>query len=416
MDIKGTGVYIVTGKQGAGKTYYAVDCIVNALLSGRLVYTNIELKWAAITKHCYALGVTVPRGNYRTLQSGPNWHRNLAEGAIAVYDETQLDYNNRDYKQTDREQRELLEFFPQARKNGVLIVLITQDEHNIDVQFLRQASRYFRIKDLLSFPVIKAFFPIPLTLVFECAADGTTINDRYYIWRKKCFAFYDTRQKYKAFRLDGAPAEEVIGKKRSNPYSSILLLLSIASAAYGYHLSKKTVPQADTVISPVAKPSPKLAEPIKPIEEPSIELTNEDKLPTVKSHFGRFHTKVKVTFRPEKGDTDPHYMRDSYIELDTGRTLRKGDWLQGIILSWVWIAPSVCRVKVINPDTNKITTLTLYDSTLNGIERNRTSNFIRPNALGDLPSVEGGNKEPQKDSVSLVPETGLLQKAKDLLK
>jgi len=156
-----TGLCVITGKQGDGKTYYAVRKIVDFLAGGRVVYSNILLRWENLGPYFKSLGLTVPQGNFRPFESTKNWHRGLTTGCAAVLDETQLDFNARDFKATDVEQRELLEFVPQARKNGVFIIIITQHEANVDTQFLRQAGSYIRCKNLLSYPVIKAFFAHP---------------------------------------------------------------------------------------------------------------------------------------------------------------------------------------------------------------------------------------------------------------
>jgi len=233
------------------------------------------------------------------------------------------------------------------------------------------------------------------------------------------------------------PAAEVIGKRKTSPYAPIILLSAIACFLLGWYQEGKKSPEAKEEINPPAPRAPVIAPKIElqqfPSPLPSPEIVNEDKLPTVDKHINRTNEPVWVKMLVRHGPREDlygqpaetawpidGYWRYSEIHLSTGRILKPGDWMQGIILRWIWLTPTVCRLTVNDPATNKITTLHLYDSKLDGIERNRLSNYVRPAALGNLPSDKGGiSGVPQSVedlTPSIEPVQNLVEKARAILK
>jgi len=384
------GIAVITGKQGDGKTYYAVGRMIEELSYGRVVYSNVKLIWPEVAKILSGMGLTVPATNYRHLSEEQmvNWHREINTDCAVFLDEVQLYYNSRYYKATHERQREMLEFIPQARKNGCLIAFITQHESNVDTQFLRQTSRYYRCKNLLRHPWVKTFFPFAVGIVNITGPDGKTCDDRDWVKFGKYYKCYDTRQTYRAFEMSGAPAAAVTGKRKGSPWAAILLSLSIAFAGIGYWIDSQKKPEPVPVVAaPSLKPNPSvyvppLPAPVSgtlhlPVSDPN------DLYPVVVRRYGSSST--------VGSSADGLHWLPSIV-LDSGRVLRKGSWLDGVIVSWLWVTPEVCLMAVNDPFTNTNKTIKLYDHKLSGSERSSTSNYNKPAPVVRQSSSEGRTK------------------------
>lgn len=401
------GIICITGKQGGGKTYYSVTRIVEELAKGRVVYSNIKLNWEKVGPYFKSIGLTVPASNYRQFQDLSMWHREINEGCAVFLDEVQLYYNNRDFKETDKRSRELLEFIPQARKNGVYLAFITQHESNVDTQFLRQAAAYYRCQNLQAYPFIKAFIPLSLGLINVVKPDGKTVVERIWMRRKKLyFDFYDTRQKYKTFDLGGAPAAEVIGTRKGSPWASIWFALAVGFACFGWWKDSRDFKVApDAVSAPVVERKgpvvyDKIPDPVVlPVAAANSSVSGkgdppgdpDDVYPTVVKHWGR---------TSQKGEVSEGHHWDPAIVLNTGRTLRVGSWLDGVIITWLWVTPEICLLTVRDPMTQKDKQLKLYDHRLLASERNQNSNFRKPSPVGSIPSGESGSGESEENNPS----------------
>jgi len=391
------GIAVITGKQGDGKTYYAVGRMIEELSHGRVVYSNVKLIWPEVAKILGGMGLTVPATNYRHLSEAQmvNWHREINTDCAVFLDEVQLYYNARDYKSTHDRQREMLEFIPQARKNGCLIAFITQHESNVDTQFLRQTARYYRCKNLLRHPWIRTFFPFAIGIVNITGPDGKTCDDRDWVKFGKYYKCYNTRQTYRAFEMSGAPAAPVVGKRKGSPWAAILLALTVAFAGIGYWVDSQKKPVPVAAVPPPAnlKPAPVTYVPPPPInnssDPPLRQPEPDDGFPVVVRHFGRSSS---------VGDASDGLHWLPSIILDSGRVVRKGSWLDGVVVSWVWVSPECCMMAVRDPFTNVEKTIKLYDSKLSARERNQYSNYLKPADVVRKPTSEGGTQGVSVDS------------------
>jgi len=264
----------VVGRTGSGKTFYAVRCMLADLLGGKVVYSNIQLKWEGVERYAKRMGIPhVPRGNFRFLETEANFHNALVPGASVYLDEAHIAWNARDFRQTDQNQREMLTFLTQARHVKCTVVFITQHEGNVDSQMARVAVYIVRMRNWLQLPML-AFMHSLLgkpkwmerSVASTCDRDGKTVLDRDSFVRSKAIGdCYDTTQLHHAFALNGAPGEAVHGKvKREHP-GFVFMTVGLVLLGIWWWLSPSSVP-ADSSPVPVAsapsrKPSTRQLEP-----------------------------------------------------------------------------------------------------------------------------------------------------------
>jgi len=367
-DNAGLGLVVVKGKMGAGKTMFAVRYILQDLAKGRVVYSNIELNWEACVRYHKKRGIEVPRENYRHLTVEHNWHEQLAEGSLVVLDEAQLTYNARDFGKTDKEERDLLTFIPQARKWGCQVWIVTQHEGNVDTQFLRQAAYYYRAYDLWHNPLIKMLLPWPFSIISKLDSDGKTRLESFWMHRgKELYQCYDTRQKYKVFNLGGAPGAPVQGKYNPPNKGRALVILGAVLALLGMGIRRMGAPRPTV---PVVTESP------RPV--PPVRVVTGDPSPPLVSGPGLVSTPVKAPPAPDSEETRtaveqdlPGFVRvfggtsstgrpggnTPVIAMADGTRVRVGSWLCGRVLSWVMLSPECILLSIDHP----LKTIKIYD-------------------------------------------------------
>jgi hypothetical protein len=180
-----TPIQYVTGPLGSGKSFYAVRQIARALLSGKVVFGNVELVdgWSKImARHNrYVRFSAKRRAEYELdLESRylfvPEIERmtkvkihGLGEGrAVLVLDEAHNDLNNRDWQST--ESKEFLRWLSLVRKKGANTYIISQHKDNTDAGARRIATTQIQVvnyKQITRVPVLDiALCPIPVFRAF----------------------------------------------------------------------------------------------------------------------------------------------------------------------------------------------------------------------------------------------------------
>jgi hypothetical protein len=195
-------IQIVTGKLGAGKTLYSMTRIVDDLVKGKTVCTNIAVNWPAI--------VALARRKYRVVlddsqlvvvdpRNDRNWHKQIPWGLgfdfVELYlDEIHLFFNARDWQETKKVAGDMVSFLSQSRKARVNITFIVQDENTLDAQFKMQAEwvLYIVNSDHLPFGILGA---LPVKFFIVCKRDaenGNTLSRTCKGYDKSYFGLYDS--------------------------------------------------------------------------------------------------------------------------------------------------------------------------------------------------------------------------------
>ena len=159
------------GLLGGGKSYSAVKRMYNIFCDGGTIITNIKLFWDepkpptddnpkggtwTFKKRAAEIdNVELEDDQYVFIEPGDmsKFHRFMKRGSrgapvFGFFDEIHPFFNARDWSQTNKESRPLLELLTQARKFHMHIVLITQNRHNLDKQFIRMVQYFWRFRDM----------------------------------------------------------------------------------------------------------------------------------------------------------------------------------------------------------------------------------------------------------------------------
>lgn len=116
------GVYMITGFQGSGKTYFATY-LLKTMLNDNEIYTNIK-----------SLKIPLKRINYfRTLEE---IYTNTEENRIFVIDEI-----SKKYTKNSLQDKAFYSWLQQSRKRGRIVILITQEWKEVPM-WLRRPVRF----------------------------------------------------------------------------------------------------------------------------------------------------------------------------------------------------------------------------------------------------------------------------------
>ena len=129
-----TGLFLTIGKQGAGKTLYTVNLLLNNL-NGRKVYSNIKLFNIDYTYMNDSILLDLIKNDINQLND-----------SIIILDEIHIYLDSRDFMKQNN--RELQSIFSQLRKRNILILATTQYLLNVDVRIRRQIKNIFELSHI----------------------------------------------------------------------------------------------------------------------------------------------------------------------------------------------------------------------------------------------------------------------------
>jgi hypothetical protein len=207
-------VYSVEGKLGTGKTKFAVWMAQQALLSGRRVASNVDLKLEHLVPNKGGHYVRIPdkpcaddlvacgHGNPDSYDEDKN--------GVMILDELGTWLNSRSFQ--DKTRAPLLDWFIHARKYGWDVFLIVQDAGMIDKQ-AREALIEYQVKcfrgDKIKIPIIGGILseihkPLGYLPKFHMAVSrigsgaNSVVAERWMYKGLDLHAAYDTRQVFRS--------------------------------------------------------------------------------------------------------------------------------------------------------------------------------------------------------------------------
>ena len=174
------GVYFITGRQGSGKSYYAVKLLLAQDKEiCKSIYTNVK-------------SLKIPGYNIKYFDSINELYYNTEEYCIFLVDEI-----SRKYDKTSRTDTQFYAWLNQSRKRKRIVILITQEWKELPMWIRRPAKFMFTThKTILSnFGIYKTVVGDAENLVFnkdEMDFECPTIKKIYYKRTKKIASLYDT--------------------------------------------------------------------------------------------------------------------------------------------------------------------------------------------------------------------------------
>jgi hypothetical protein len=172
---------IVTGRPGAGKSYFGTELAWRAAGLGRPVCTNLALRgdWPG---HVRRLDESEVRDFwlYRYRSGGWVKHGDLSEcggaGVLYIIDEAHLFWGSREWQQVGRE---VLRYWSQHRKLGDDVVLVTQACGALDKAIRRLAGEFVVVRNMDREPV--GGFRIPRVRVTYSLAEPERADWRLWV-------------------------------------------------------------------------------------------------------------------------------------------------------------------------------------------------------------------------------------------
>lgn len=212
--------YIIHGKKGNGKSLVVVGRIRDALLAGKKVATNLDLKLENLLPPtlkkvcCYRLPDHPTIADMEAIGKGSELVDEDTYGLI-VLDETAAMLNSRAFG--DKGRQPLLDYFVHSRKLGWDTYFICQNPNQIDKQVreaLVELSVSCKRLDKLRIPFIGALTKhmvgfelrppkVHVATVRYGLEKDALVSDRWTYRGRSLYDGYDTRQVFKANYTDG---------------------------------------------------------------------------------------------------------------------------------------------------------------------------------------------------------------------
>lgn len=206
-------VYSVEGKLGTGKTKFSVWMAQQALIEGRKVASNVDLKLDKLVPSHKAHYVRIPdkpkAADLEACGHGNPDSYDEEKNGVMILDELGTWLNARSFQDKDR--APLLDWLIHARKHGWDVFLIVQDANMIDKQ-VRESLIEYQVKcfrgDKIKIPLIGGFLaniykPWGYLPKFHLATarvgsgQNAVIAERWWYKGTDLHDAYDTRQVFR---------------------------------------------------------------------------------------------------------------------------------------------------------------------------------------------------------------------------
>ena len=166
------GIFLITGYQGSGKTYYAIYLMEKA--TGKTIYTNIKSYHSSKNKIIY----------FEKLEEVFD---NLEDGCIFLIDEV-----SKKYTKDSKQDLKFYSWLQQSRKHRRYVYLITQEYIQVPTWLRGIANQVYTTSKVPVLPIFKTSLGVPVlsTDTFEWCIETFAIV--FYKRTKKISNCYDT--------------------------------------------------------------------------------------------------------------------------------------------------------------------------------------------------------------------------------
>ena len=261
-------IEVFEGRLGGGKTFYAVERMINYFASGGCVASNINLKLDKVrTFLLKRYSWELQDGQYIFLEDDQisEFHRYTPTGvfdrpSLVVIDEAHIWLNSRDW---NKQTRELLTFLTQSRKCFTDIIFISQSALNMDKQIMRLVQYIWRFRDLKKFKIAALGLAWPLNqfLRVQFDYDGRTVLDKKFVMKDAAiYPLYGSYELLRKFpRLEGVQVkfDGKVKKKKGVKLKVILIVivLGIVVTYFAWQRFSKSIGGGASIASVVSVPS-----------------------------------------------------------------------------------------------------------------------------------------------------------------
>lgn len=215
-------LYLFDGIPGSGKSYYTTFQVIDALRSGKKVFTNCHsLDKKRISWYLHKQTGRHPKEFFDNLIFIRNkelsdmvkskgrfteFRTHHLRNAVILLDEVMLEYFSRNFQKFPEE---LVYFFSQHRKYGCDVWLVSQDNDKLDTVIREMAECQINILNLSRTGMFGVRFPIPLFYVRWVLKTGELFKKEWVFPERKVYGFYNTRMIFKNPMIDVPDDEEV---------------------------------------------------------------------------------------------------------------------------------------------------------------------------------------------------------------
>ena len=170
------GVYMITGFQGSGKTYFAVY-LLNSMINNYKIYTNI-------------LSLKIPGKDISYFRELSEILDNIEENCIFVIDEI-----SKRFTKNSPQEKAFYSWLQQSRKRGRIVILITQEWKEVPMWLRRPVRFMYTTRKLGFLPLFITSIGDGLNLTFNVDTNEWECPViKYIIYKrtKKIASMYDT--------------------------------------------------------------------------------------------------------------------------------------------------------------------------------------------------------------------------------
>jgi hypothetical protein len=185
----------IEGRPGSGKSYYAMECIMEDIMRGKTIYTNMrnihihKVAWEVSKRRC------IPRERvFRKIRFIDTWEverlwKEKVENSEVYLDEVMTSWLSRDWSKMDRG---LIEWFSQHRKYRVNFTYIAQSIDRVDSTLRDMTQEFINIRNFAYYKI--GFIRLPqVFLLTKYAEDRKLVLKREWIIPiRKYYGFYDS--------------------------------------------------------------------------------------------------------------------------------------------------------------------------------------------------------------------------------